>query len=575
MLRFSKQIRDPVHGWIKLTSDEVELIDNSQHVQRLKYVYQLGLAYQVYPSARHTRFEHSLGVLHVSTLMTRNLLKNLERSEVKKILENLEIHDESRDGLILHVRFAALLHDLGHLPFSHSTESITIPSLVKVLNYLDGDVCRDRILFINDCLNIAKEHEWITYMTLTYNDDLLKIINETNPHINLRTVKLLLFTKIFKKLLRVEDSIRYVPDLNYLRSFEPDDFRRVELISNVLSGELDADRIDYILRDLYFTGASVSTNLTTSDIERILDNLRVINHDIVFDEKARACLEGFVIARYNLYKWVYLHHKVTLLTTLTRELVRTLITRFRDVDFEELKNYINTLARFITGQLESCEVLKITDHYLTSLLINLQLKVKNKLNYISTLIDSIIARKSTFKSLWKRDVEFLNLFEKFGYLKGLNRVIDELIDEWVRDPEQMNFFLNLFKTRLIHELQIKTSLNADLEVECINSIIELIRNDYSLIIIGYRWFEPESKISILSSDRVVSLDKVSPLVKSILDAWLISPHFFIYLNVDKLRCLNEEVMRVLKECIVSAFVNALRDYCDKYRSIASILEVSL
>jgi HD superfamily phosphohydrolase len=66
---YKKVIRDPIHGFIKLTAEEIQLIDGEPLIQRLRYVKQLGFAYLVYPTAVHTRFDHSLGVMHIASLI--------------------------------------------------------------------------------------------------------------------------------------------------------------------------------------------------------------------------------------------------------------------------------------------------------------------------------------------------------------------------------------------------------------------------------------------------------------------------------------------------------------------------
>lgn len=95
------QVRDPVHNFVRLTDEEVNVV-NTPVFQRLRGIKQLALANLVYPGALHTRFDHSIGVCHVAGMMA----------------EELNLRDEDRKL----VRLAALLHDLGHGPFSHVSE---------------------------------------------------------------------------------------------------------------------------------------------------------------------------------------------------------------------------------------------------------------------------------------------------------------------------------------------------------------------------------------------------------------------------------------------------------------------
>ncbi|WP_243678401.1 hypothetical protein [Vulcanisaeta distributa] len=88
-LSYTKVIADPALGWIRLTSEEARFIDSCRYIQRLRYIHQLGLTFMVYPSAHHSRFEHSLGALQIVTLMLERMLKSNEvRGGLYSILES-------------------------------------------------------------------------------------------------------------------------------------------------------------------------------------------------------------------------------------------------------------------------------------------------------------------------------------------------------------------------------------------------------------------------------------------------------------------------------------------------------
>ncbi len=116
--------------------------------------------------------------------------------------------------------------------------------------------------------------------------------------------------------------------------------------------------MDYVLRDIYFTGAGVGTNAL--DVERLVQYVYLDGDELLFDEKAKVFLEGFAIARYNSYKWVYFHHKPLLFTKIARDLLEKLIGRH---------DYPCLLLRFIAGGIgNTLELFKVTDDYFTSLL---------------------------------------------------------------------------------------------------------------------------------------------------------------------------------------------------------------
>ncbi|WP_290597145.1 MULTISPECIES: HD domain-containing protein [unclassified Archaeoglobus] len=210
------EIRDPIHGFIHLNDAEKKLID-AEPFQRLRNIKQLGLTCYIYPGATHTRFEHSLGVMHVTTQIVRSILNKHDRKDLAEYLGivNAE-HLEAR--LKTTTRLAALFHDLRHPPFSHSSES-----LLKI-----------------------EHEEYSAEIIETYYDELLKPFD--------RTVS--------------------VEDLSFLitkgkRRLGGDSL--MSLIQEIISGEIDADRMDYLLRDSHYTGVAYGN----FDYNRLVETLTI------------------------------------------------------------------------------------------------------------------------------------------------------------------------------------------------------------------------------------------------------------------------------------------------------------
>ncbi len=587
-MKFVKQVRDPVLGWIRLTEGEVRLIDCCTFIQRLRYVMQLGLAHLVYPTAKHTRFDHCLGVMHLATKMFQSLLEQpVFRQNMDKLLDVFGIRDQKIGSLLQHIRIAALLHDLGHYPFSHSLDNFLAPLLYEVLArdpelQADLKLTEDMIevlKIISYGLTVAKEHEWITYFLLTRNKDLAKCVAETIPEVDLNVVKDILFIDMLSKLCELNfRKTEYIPDLDRVKRYAKDELVLIRLVSSIISSSLDTDRIDYMLRDLYFTGASVSTNITLSDVERILSNIHVTQDKdsqvtVVFDEKARVCLEGFVIARYNLYKWVYLHHKVTLMTSLMRQFYTLLIENIRTFLNESLiRRHVEDLLLFTSGVIDDRRVLELTDNYvytMMSLCYDRLVSVLGKAGQY--ILDCLLYRRPCFKSLWKRDFEFEHILNSTAAIEpaAFNRKVGILIYESSKTPSIMFALQEAFKTRLANELalSIKTGLISDEKLrECLEKIIEHIDRDFtSIIVLGYAYFEPEVSIAIASGgETIVDLMEVSPLVKAVREAWERSPKLFVYVNCVELKslcseCDLKELLSVLKRCAILALESAVRD----------------
>lgn len=182
-----KFVRDPIYGFIGLTKKEVELL-GIPVIQRLRRIKQLGNTHLVYPSAFHTRFEHILGVLHIATRMAQKL--NLSDDEIEII------------------RYAALLHDIGHGPLSHNFEAV-----LETIN--NKKITHEAIT-----LKIIGSDHHVEKILGNKKEDVLSLFSESNQTVN----------------------------------------------QEIISGNIDADRLDYLRRDSYHIGVAYGN----FDLERIL-----------------------------------------------------------------------------------------------------------------------------------------------------------------------------------------------------------------------------------------------------------------------------------------------------------------
>lgn len=227
-----KIINDPVYGFLTIDDDILFDVISHPFFQRQRHIKQLGFTSLVYPGAVHTRFSHMLGALN---LMTRAL-------DVLKV-KGVEITDDESLG----VRLAILLHDIGHGPFSHTSE------------HMIADV----------------HHEVLTRL-------FMQRINEELPPLADGSRPLDTAISIF------EDS--------YKKHF----------LHQLVSSQLDMDRLDYLSRDSFFSGVSEGIVGT----ERIINMLNVKNDELVIDEKGIYSVEKFIISRRLMYWQVYMHKTV-------------------------------------------------------------------------------------------------------------------------------------------------------------------------------------------------------------------------------------------------------------------------
>ena len=264
-LSYVKEIFDPIYGFIKLTQDEIDIIDKLIF-QRLHNINQLGTLHMVFPTARNTRFSHSIGVLAVISKMLDNF-KKLPGSN-SRIIEKFDMSEKNQNL----VRAAALLHDIGHLPYSHCTENI-----IK-------DYIKEK--FPN--IEIKKKfHEWLS-------GEIIKKTNIYNP--------------------KGQDPIIIDQDRENLSQIIQGT-SRFPMLNQLLHSELDADRMDYLVRDSFTTGVSFGQ----IDIDQILRKLFVKERSstgqpmsdnvIVYSTKAINAIDNFYFARMFMFNSVY-YHKV-------------------------------------------------------------------------------------------------------------------------------------------------------------------------------------------------------------------------------------------------------------------------
>lgn len=264
----SKKIRDLVYGFISLDEQECAIIDHPVF-QRLRRIKQLSLTDMVYPGANHTRFEHSIGVMQMATDMFDSIVEKKKDFLERELLLN-------ENGIKIYrkiIRIAALLHDIGHTPFSHSGEDL-MPLLPKTHSkYVEGQQKR-------------YEHE-------EYSIEIIK--------------------QVFKSIIEghpVNDNYRItVEDVTALLGDTTVKLKASSLLwKELVSGQIDADRADYLLRDSMHLGVSYGIY----DRNRLVSCMTIGKTEtdapvLAIDEKGWYIAESLVLARYQMFSQVYFH----------------------------------------------------------------------------------------------------------------------------------------------------------------------------------------------------------------------------------------------------------------------------
>ncbi len=281
------EIRDPVYGFIKFNEWEKEIIEHPVF-QRLRRIRQLGLTDMIYPGAMHTRFEHSLGVMHLATKMFDNIIRVEENKRLLKDELAYEEEGFKRDRQL--VRLAALLHDIGHAPFSHASEEIfpINPKTQKNFKHEDYTVA----IIKGPLREIIEKHPVNGNYGITAEEvaDLL----EGNP----KSIRKSLFWKV------------------------------------LISSQLDADRGDYLLRDSHHIGVKYGIY----DVERLLVTLTLgkdpESEDIILGvrEGGWHVAESLIIARYQMFTQVYYHKTRRAYDYMLKEALKETIGRYPPPD---------------------------------------------------------------------------------------------------------------------------------------------------------------------------------------------------------------------------------------------------
>ncbi len=226
------EIKDPVHGYVYITEGEKEVID-SFPMQRLRRLRQLAGSEYVYPGANHTRFEHCVGVMYLAG----------------EVLENPNVSRMVNDEEVAAARVSALLHDVGHGPFSHVFEQLLIKDLEKT-------------------------HEDITSWLIEKSE---------------------IRDKIAKMGYRPEDVAKLAVGKLHKKG--------KAFLDQIISSAVDVDKQDFIVRDTFHTGAEYGF----IDVFRLIHALDVLGEDLAVELGALSALEAFIIARIESFKSIYFH----------------------------------------------------------------------------------------------------------------------------------------------------------------------------------------------------------------------------------------------------------------------------
>jgi uncharacterized protein len=403
-----KIINDPVYGFIRFPEQELMRVIDHPWFQRLRNIKQMALAYMVYPGAVHTRLAHSLGACHL-------MGKALDELSAKDIKPGKEEY--------IAARLAALLHDIGHGPFSHSLEH----SLVAI------------------------SHESLSRL-------IMKRMNQE-------------MGGMLDKAIEIFD-YSYKPGKNI-------DGKGLKYLHQLVSSQLDVDRMDYLNRDSFYTGVSEGV----IGYDRILQMLTVRDNELMVEEKGVYSIEKFIIARRLMYWQVYLHKTVLssemlLINILRRakELARQgqklfatpalnyfLYRDLTEADFYENPEHLDNFCRLDDNDVmvsikvwqthsdnvlsELCKMLILRKLYkilfssqsLASILEDKKKHAKQLLGISEDDIEYFVFTGRTSNSTYNMNDELIKIETKAGEVKNITEIEDSLVNQTLARAVHKNY----------------------------------------------------------------------------------------------------------------------------------------
>ncbi|AXH12758.1 HD domain-containing protein [Halarcobacter bivalviorum] len=553
----NRLINDTIYNHIPYTKLEDKILQ-TKILNRLQFITQNALAYFSYPSITTKRFIHSLGTMHLSSYIFKNSLLNANKEtknqflkDLKRVIKaivqeeklNINFDDLSYfDNKALYeftiptknkkdravytiflqaIRIAGLMHDVGHLPFSHQIEN----ALKKVYYEISKKEKLEE-----------KELEFIKlYEDITKNSTL--VLHEA---IGKELIKLLFEFEIFdfikdsneKELIKLIKTLCiYILEDRVYKEFN------FSTLHKIIDSTVDADRLDYINRDMlasgYITGPSDHIRITKQAVLVKEEN----SYHLSFFDMGLIDIEHMLEMRFNLYKKVIYNHGIAKTDALLENVVQFLSSKYFESK-EKKTDFLNGISLLWDFQKETntdkkLDLISILDeNWLISLFKNEYFTLKNK-NTLSHLekkykycFEEVLFGKRFFRSPWKNLNEFYKVLgfstveryqfrESFGYITPKNLVklqglLDNFIKKWENQEEELFFTYQTVSFKIG------------------------IQKDFSLY----------------DCENLINLDEISTLRKRLKQSMRNTVPFYLYTNKKN---MNEEMKEELKTLVLSVF----------------------
>lgn len=591
-MRYTKMIRDPIHDYIEITPVEQGIVD-SDAFQRLRFIVQNSAAYLTYPGNVHNRFLHSLGVMHIAGELFVHSLQNARGEDLRQFLkdgkilidleskrlqenpenvfaawdrvlgdasrfnhrplrgERLTISAEDLQTVTLiwqAVRVMGLVHDLGHLPMSHVFEE-AIKGLVTE-NELgdfnkDYEARRERLISsvsadlgeeIGRQLREIPVHEFLG----------VSIFDQFYPEDSDPNVKLL--QKLTVGLVKKMAVVQRLPKGEHGRA----QLKILVPLHKLVAGPLDADRLDYCLRDPQQSGLE----LGAFDLARIVKSMCLIHRDNDYQflptVKAMSALESFFHQRFLLYRFLIHHHNVIRMDAVLRTVLKLMISVSVGKSDDELCRLFEQFGLWIPSASPGARLLDpscfvdITDAWLRTLMVQtlrlLNLRVakgrdeSTELSLLRLTLDTFLHRRTeNLFSLWKRDADF---YRDAKRVLGDCGVQEEEIDEKMKSLGRYTGVTEEFVAQL----------NIELQNHGVTALTDTKRQKIA-----------EKELVVLHDDAPEPFVEISPYARSLVNVSSEIPIFHIFLiaksiknknNGDFLETCRQKTLTALRKYVI-------------------------
>lgn len=559
------KIRDVIYEYVFFTEVEKHIVEHSLF-QRLRFVSQNSSAYLTYPSNQLTRFSHSIGVMHLGSRMLFSSFSNADHSTFKEYLSvfeneiliktfndvfdtknytyqefqkewilkygNLLEYNSSKTAndqeiflvniICQSLRLACLVHDIGHFPFSHifemglenfSNNSTEGKNLVqRLIDKIKNSLFDNSKITINKDISTTELHELYGAYLI---QEIINRIDDSSQDFSLNALKLSfnIALKIFT--LEKSNADRKQKDI-------------LKFLYDIVSSELDADRIDYVMRDAVSSGLKMGN----FDFERLIQNFTLYKKEeeyyCVPTTNSISSIEQFYNCRYMLYEYVYYHHNVAKYDGLLIEIIKELLVSCLENDDEGLKEIVfrynlvgNNLAKshleLFYSNLDLLVFERIDDCWLRSLLqeVYYYLYAKNNESKLKVLINTFLYRKNeNIISLFKTDKDINDLFKnvKDKIITDTNQklLLKILVHE---NPNLLNGFINYNNNKFENEKAIIDEFNSYLSNDDVVNLLENNKKESLKETDLKKFFNKNRNIKIDNLKEVASNKGFSLIVK--------------------------------------------------------------